>query len=132
MNLHQIVSGAVGSVNPMLQAFVRVSTGATIAADGKRTPTYARAVFVPAQIQPLSTGDIRQLDSLNIQGVEKAIYLNGHVDGLVREQNKGGDLIVLQNGTNAGAYLVSVVLEAWPDWTKCGVVMQSDGDVTPC
>ncbi len=131
MNLHQIVSGAVGAINPLLPAVVYVSTGSTIAVDGKRTPTFARPCNVPAQIQPLSTGDIRQLDSLNIQGVEKAIYLNGHVDGLVREQNKGGDLIVLSHGPNRGTYLVSVVLEAWPDWAKCGVVMQSDGDVPP-
>jgi hypothetical protein len=125
MNLHAIASQIIGIVNPNVTASVQVSTGATTAPDGNQTPTYATPVDVPAQVQPLTTGDIRQLDSLNIQGVERAIYLNGHVDGLVRAQRKGGDLVTITDGPNPGIYLVTVVLEAWPDWVKVGVTLQN-------
>ena len=42
MNLHAIVAPYVGSVNPMVPALVRISTGpGPIARDGTRQPTYA-------------------------------------------------------------------------------------------
>lgn len=80
-----------------------------------------------AQVQPLTTKDLMHLDGLNIQGVERAIYLSGHVDGIVRSEGKGGDLIILSSGPNPGTYLVTVVLEAWSNWVKCGVRLQNGG-----
>jgi hypothetical protein len=103
MNLHGIASGAVGIVNPMVPVEVRVSTGATTLDDGRRVPTYAATVAGLGQVQPLSTGDIRQLDSLNIQGVERAIYLSGAVSGLVRAERKGGDIVRVQGGAFTGS-----------------------------
>jgi hypothetical protein len=63
------------------------------------------------------------MDSLNLQGDFQAIYINGHVAGLVRPNNKGGDLITLQDGRN---YLVTTVLEDWPDWCKVAVTQQNN------
>lgn len=125
MNLHGIVSGVVAAVNPLVPGTIRVSTGSTTAADGTRTPTYAAPVTVPMQVQPLTKGEIEHLDGLNIQSTGRGIYVNGHVDGLVRATNKGGDLITLTDGPNAGVWLVVAVLEAWADWTKCAVTLQN-------
>lgn len=125
MNLHAVVAPAIGAVNPFVAATVKVSTGYTIAGDGTQQPTYADPVTVQAQVQPLSTSDVRHIEALNIQNVERAIYLNGHVDGLVRSQNKGGDLITISSGPNPGTYLVTHVFEAWPDWVKAGVILQN-------
>jgi hypothetical protein len=125
VNLHAIAAPAVGTINPFVDATVAVSTGYTTAPDGTQQPAYAAPVTVQAQIQPLSTSDIRHIEALNLQNVHRAIYLNGHVDGLVRAQNKGGDLITIGSGPNPGTYLVTHVFEAWPDWVKAGVTMQN-------
>lgn len=122
MNLHGIVSGAISAVNPLVQVTIEVSTGSSIGDDGIRVPTYAKAVRVMAQVQPLTGGDLRQLESLNLQGDYQGIYINGHIDGLVRSKNKGGDKITLPNGD---VYLVTTVLESWPDWTKVAATLQN-------
>lgn len=123
MNLHGIVASAVGTVNPPQAAVLRISTGYTTAPDGDRTPTYAPDQTVQAQIQDLSQRDIFHLEGLNIQGSEKIMYLNGELSGLVRATNKGGDLVILNNGTEF--WLVTAVLEQWPDWCKVAVTMQN-------
>ena len=121
MNLHQIASGAIGAVNPFVPISIQVSTGSSINAAGQRTPTYAPAVVKPGQLQALTFRDITQMEGLNLQGTQKAVYINGHVAGLVRVLNKGGDLITFPDGS---VWLVTLVLEHWPNWTKCAVTLQ--------
>lgn len=122
MNLHGIAAPIIASVNPLVEVTVQISTGSTTAADGSRTPTYARAVKAMAQVQPLTGGELRHMDSLNLQGDYQGIYINGRIDGLVRPDNKGGDKITLPDGS---VYLVTTVLEAWPDWTKVAATLQN-------
>lgn len=193
MNLHSVVSGAIGSINPFVPGTIQISTGYTTLDTGERVPAFATpgaftaditdttmtvsaitsgtlmpgqlmaatgiasgtliveqlsgtdggigtyrvsksqtlssraftsSLVVPCQVQPLSSKDIRHIEALNIQGVERAIYIDGHIDGLVRAENKGGDLITIADGPNPGTYLVREMLEAWPDWSKAAVVMQ--------
>lgn len=121
MNLHGIVSPLIGAVNPHVIAMIEVSTGNTTLADGTRVPTFAKAVAVTVQVQPITGGELRQLEGLNLQGEFTGIYLNGHIDGLVRQDNKGGDKITLPDGK---VYLVTTVLEDWPDWMKVAVTRQ--------
>jgi hypothetical protein len=123
MNLNSIANGVVSAVSPNQLLSIQVSTGYTTAANGKRTPTYAAPVTAFGQVQPLSNAEIAHLDSLNIQGVKNVIYINGQVNGLVREDGKGGDLITTV--ADGKVWLVSVVLEDWPDWVKVGVVRQN-------
>jgi hypothetical protein len=126
MNLHGIVSPYIAAVNPSIPVSFRASTGSALAPGGHRQPTYADAVTVRAQVQPLQFKDITQLDSLNIQGTRIAIYLYGRADGLVRPQAKGGDLIDIATGVAAGTWLVAVVAEQWPDWVKVLCTLQND------
>lgn len=126
MNLHGIAAPFVGTVNPQIEVSIQVSTGSTTAPNGKRVPTYADAVVRLAQVQPLSFRDIQQADALNLQGTRRAIYVNGRVDGLVRSENKGGDLITVADGVNAGVWLVALVAEQFPDWVKCLVTLQDE------
>ena len=122
MNLHSIVSGAVGTINPPILLSIQVSTGYTTNADGSRVPTYAAPVSVYGDMQALSYKDIQQLDGLNIQGVKQKIYISGRVDGLIRSKNKGGDLITLPDGS---VYLISIIFEYWDSWVCAGVVLQN-------
>lgn len=80
------------------------------------------ALVIPGQVQPLTFKDIQQLDGLNIQGSQRAIYFDQQIDGIVRADRKGGDLVTTPDGK---VWLVTLVLEAWPDWTKVAVTLQN-------
>ncbi|TAL90907.1 MAG: hypothetical protein EPN62_00795 [Candidimonas sp.] len=121
MNLHQIVSGAIGSVNPFIPIIVQQSTGYTQDANFHRVPTYNN-IPTTGQVQALTGKDLRQLEALNVQGVNEAVYLNGNFEGVFRVLGKGGDLLIF----NGYTYLVMAVLERWSDWCKLAVVMQMD------
>ena len=126
MNLHSIVAPYISAVNPMIPAAVEVSIGSTANPDGTRTPAFADPVMVLAQVQPLQFRDITMIDGLNLQGTRKAIYLNGHVDGLIRPVNQGGDLITLSDGS---VWLTAVVAEGWDTtagWCKVICTLQND------
>lgn len=127
MNLHGIVSGKVAAVNPLQPVILQVCIeGYVTNPDGSRVPAYLPPVTVTAQVQDLSTRDLRQLDALNIQGSMKSIYLNGTVDAISRLNAKGGDLLTLKDGT---IWLTTSVLEQWPDWVKVSVTVQNSPKV---
>lgn len=120
LNMHSIVSGAIASVNPFIAATVMQSSGSTINPDGTRTPTYTSTVM-SIQVQALTSGELQRLDSLNIQGVMKAVYLSGRWHGAVRVGKQGGDLLKFEGQT----WLAVQVLENWRTWTRLAVVMQN-------
>ena len=139
MNLNGLVAGIVGTVNPQVNITVQQSNGYTTNPDGTQVPT-SISIATTGQVQPLSSQDLRRLDGLNIQGVTAKVYLNqpraaalgsavlgstqlnalDDVEGVVRVLGRGGDLLIIGPYT----YLVTAVLERWPDWTCVGVTMQ--------
>lgn len=123
MNLHGIVSTVISAVNPQLPVTLRLSTGTmTTLADGTRVPGYQEVDGVFAQVQAQTYKDITQMDSLNLQGTRKVVYLSGEIDGLVRSTSKGGDLITFPDGS---VWLVAIILEQWPDWCKAAITLQN-------
>lgn len=121
MNLHGIVSRAVGAINPFTEAQIFKSTGSVKSADYSRAPGYADPVPMMVQKQAVTQGDIRHLDNLNIQGVFSSIYTNGNWCGVNRSKNQGGDKFVIGNET----WLVVAVPENWPDWTRVIACLQT-------
>jgi hypothetical protein len=128
MNLHGLASGFVSSVNPLVEMRVRISDGYATNPDRSRTPQYKPDVVLLGQVQSLTFRDLQQIDGLNLQGIRRAIYFNGRIDGLVRSQKKGGDLVV---GPDNQVWLVAMVLEYWPDWCKVAVTLQDDNGGCP-
>jgi hypothetical protein len=122
VNLHHVAVQAVCAVNPQVRVTLQVSNGQVTNADGTRSPQYMPPALVMAQIQALTADEIRHVDALNIQGEKRAIYLTGKLDGLVRPEKKGGDIIVFPDGST---WLVVLVLEYWPDWCKVAVTLQN-------
>lgn len=122
MNLHGIVSPIIAAVNPMMPGKVRYSDGYEMGPGRKQVPKYLATVDVSLQVQPLSTGDLKHLEAQNIQGVQRAVYMFGDTQGVVRPLAKGGDLLDFGGQT----WLVTAVLETWPDWCKVGVTLQLD------
>jgi len=124
MNLHQIVRGAIASVNPDQLGTVRISSGYMTAQDGTRTSTYVDYPGQVIQEQPLTAKEIEHLDSLNIQGVMRGFFLNGNIQGASRAIQSGGDLIVVPSGI----YLVVHVFATWATgWCHVGGCLQMDG-----
>ncbi len=79
-----------------------------------------------AQIQPIAWKDIQMMDGLNIEGLRWKVFLTGQIDGLVRGERKGGDLLVIPRGhRHAGTWLVAQVLEQWPDWVMAAITLQN-------
>jgi hypothetical protein len=83
------LSGSQGGVG-----LYSISRQQTVASE-----TMTTSLFLPAQIQPVSSGDIRHMDALNIQGSMRTVYYNGNLDGLLRVALKGGDLVSLSDGS---------------------------------
>lgn len=134
MNLHGIVRGAITTVNPDRNIAWLVSTGNTIETNGKQTPTYAAPATIGAQIQPVSGDDLKQIEYLNMQGIFRKVYAYGDVEGIVRPELKGGDLLQFAPvlGGALRNWLVVHVLETWtPDTAGwCAVIAAlQEGDV---
>lgn len=116
----------VAAVNPLTPASVRFSSGSTTNPDGTQNAKYLTPDMpVSAQVQPVSFRDIQQIEHLNLQGMRVSIYLFGELDGLVRVNKKGGDLITIASGPHRGVYLVAMVLEQWNDWVKVAATLQN-------
>lgn len=127
MNLHAIAAPLIGVVNPHVPATLRRSTGYTTAADGTQVPSYSDTAIV-AQVQALTFSDLQKLDGLNIQGVRRAVYFTGFAAGLVRPDQRGGDLVLFPTGTlpEGDVWLCAHALETWPDWVKIAITLQND------
>lgn len=119
MNLHQIVRGPITTVNPDVPGVLKVNSGFTTAPGGKRVQSYTD-VDVMAQMQELSSTDLKQVDAINVQGILRSVYLNGNFNGINRPDQKGGDILVV----NGQQWLVVKVPELWPDWVKVIVCQQ--------
>lgn len=126
-NLRNTANRNTRGVNPNLPATLFISTG-NVVVNFKQIPSYDKATVI-AQVQPMSSGDVRQLDSLNIQGAEKTIYMNGVALAINRIKKLGGDLIVFAPGAvpEGDTWLILASLEQWSGtWCKVAVSLQDD------
>lgn len=125
MNLHNIVAPYVAAVNPWLLCTLQPSIGNTIAADGTPIPSYGTPQAIQCQVQAMTYNDLMQTSGLNIQGRRVSIYINGDWEGVVRSEQKGGDLITTPDGA---VWLCAMVLEPWSltaGWTKICATLQN-------
>jgi hypothetical protein len=131
MNLHGIVRGAIGSVNPEIIAQLYRSNGYTKAPDFSQVPAYLPPEDVPVQVQSLTYTDLQKLDGLNIEGQRRAVYVSGRWSGVIRADEKGGDLLEFPDVPNGPMrrWLAVQALETWPDWVKLAVTEQTDLNV---
>lgn len=129
IDVRGLANATITSVNPNISVSVLKSTGYTVGSGARQTPSYAAAVTVSAQMQALDGDDLKQLDSLNIQGTIRALYLYDYVAGVVRPNQTGGDLIKTTNVRGFPGvrdWLVVKVLEGWPTWSKVAIVLQGE------
>jgi hypothetical protein len=126
-NIRSVANSLTTAINDNNPATLWISTGNSVV-NFNPSPTYDK-LSVIAQVQPVSTGDLRHLDSLNIQGADKSIYLNGEAFAINRIKKLGGDLVVFAPGIipEGTTWLIKANLEQWGDtWCKVAVVLQDD------
>lgn len=125
MNLRSIVNGAIQGINSDTVVTWVQSNGYSTSPDGTRTPNQS-SQDVSANVQALSGTDLRHVDGLNIQGVMRSVYLYGDVEGIVRADGKGGDILQFPEvpGGTIRNWLVTQVMETWPTWCRVIVTLQ--------
>jgi hypothetical protein len=124
VNLFGITANVISAVNPLAPVQLQYSLGTyTTTSAGKRVPNYSSPpTSMSAQVQPLSSGDLRLLDSLNLGGASRAIYVYGKLQSVIRLTQQGGDLITMPDGT---IYLTVLVMEQWSDWARVAAKLQN-------
>lgn len=124
MNLHGIAAGAIGAVNPFIPVTIQQSNGYSTGLDGARKPQYT-SLQTTAQIQAMSGTEILRMNNLGIQGQLCKAFLNGDWQGIVRADQKGGDIFAFNGPGGASQTWMAVqVLETWPDWSCVALCRQ--------
>ena len=115
MNLHSMVSKAIGVINPHISAKFVTHEGWSTSPSGKRVPNQSQPIDVAIQCQALTQDDLVHIAGLNAQGEKCSVYLTGQHSGIVRPDGKGGEQFTLADGT---IWKVIAVPEQWSDWSK--------------
>jgi hypothetical protein len=127
INMHATVRGAITSVNNDIAASFQASTGNTPNASGKQTPTFATAVPVKIQSQPLKYSDLQHINNMNLTGVFRSVHMYGNTEGVVRPTQQGGDLLTFKQTPSSvtQTWKVVSVMETWPEWCRVLVCLQA-------
>lgn len=120
MNLHDMVRGAITSVNADTPGAVYVSTG-NANVRGILTPQFK---YIPAnlQVQAKAHKGVSHERGLQYTSALFTIYAYGDFKDIERPQGKGGDVCHFGESW----YYISQVLEWWPDWCSFEVTKQLD------
>lgn len=124
MNMHGIVSGAIGTINPFIDAVLRENTGFTVAADGSRGPTF-NDYTAQIQVQAQTEDQLAFSRNQGFQGVLRSVYLNGNWTGIVKADQTGNDELYF----NGYRWMIYHVIEIWPDWCHVLVAQQTKSTV---
>src|SRR5579872_6223006 len=109
INMHAAVRGMIPAVNPDIMAQFQASTGNTPNVSGKQTPTYATAVPVRIQSQPLKYSDLQHVNNMNLTGVFRSVHMYGNTQGVVRPTQQGGDLLTFKQTPTSATQTWKVV-----------------------
>jgi hypothetical protein len=128
LNVFSAASSVIPAVNPRITAQYYASAPQSVAPGGKQIPNYITYFDVQAQVQPVSTDDIRKYDFLQMQGIYRSVYLYGKLNAIDRGAAQGGDLLnfpEIQGGPQR-TWLVKQVAEVYEGWCRVIVVLQLD------
>jgi hypothetical protein len=123
----RMIANQVSQVtNPNISVTWLKSNGYITSASGARTPTTTSQV-ISAQVQGLSAEDLKHTDGMNIQGVMRSVHIFGNVQGVVRIDQQGGDILQFPElpGGAIRNWKVIQVMETWPTWSRVLVALQS-------
>ena len=127
MNLRGMVNKFTQNTNPNTVVTWKQSSGYKTNAAGKREPLFI-TLTVPAQIQALSTTDLNHTNGLNIVTMMRSVYMYGNALAVARTDQVGGDILLFPEvpGTSDKTWLITTVVETWPDWCHVIVTLQKN------
>lgn len=108
MNLHDVVAGAIGSVNPHETVTIWRCTGVSVT-KGVVTPVYA-SITRRAQIQQPSPSDLQQNERVARAAHSLKAWINVPADTINRNAQTAGDIIQRDDGTY---WLIVAIREAY-------------------
>lgn len=114
MNLHNIVSSVINAVNEPQEIKITPRQDYTVNEYGEAVSGFKTAYTVIADVQPVMSEDIKNINNYNESSIYKAFWVDGEVNGLNRIEVKGGDKIEW----NGRTFFVTSVPEGWND--TCG------------
>jgi len=138
VNLRGIANSVSSTVNRNILVSLQVSDGWVMGAGQRQVPQYKRAISGPAQIQALDGNDLKQIEQLNLQGALRALYMYGNLAGVIRPDQRGGDLVTIKSGrttsiqipvtaSQTGVITVPHGLKVVPDQVK--ILMTTSGEI---
>lgn len=116
MNLHDIASSVIHSINPLQDIQIIRKGGYTVNVYGEATPVTRDTISVKADIQPVASEDIKHINNYNSSTIYKAFWISEYSHGLNRPLAKSGDIIIW----NEKKYYVVSMNEDWYEtsgWT---------------
>ena len=127
MDIFGMANSAIQIVNENIPATWRRSNGYLIDNAGIQIPQYIDT-DIEVQSQAISGDMLAFTEGLNIQGVMRSVYMYGNVQGVVRSDERGGDLLLFPQtpGNPVQTWKVVSVVETWPDWAHVIAVLQTD------
>jgi len=127
MNLRAIANKYIQITNKNIQINWVQSNGYVTDDAGKRTPK-TLTLTVEAQVQALSSSDLKHIDGQNVTNNMRSVYMYGNAVGVVRADQLGGDILVFPEvpGNCSRNWLITQVVETWPDWCHVIVTLQQD------
>jgi hypothetical protein len=123
LNLHKLVRSVITTINPDQPVVVLRSAGRETDEAYTPEPVYFPAVAVFAQPQPVPDSALQFLVQERQNSVWHDFYLAGDWNALLRDAEKGGDLVYW----DGAEWLVEQVLERWNPtvgWTKIRCIRQ--------
>lgn len=109
MNLHEIVKGAINSINPFQTITITPRSSYTVNDYGEAVATEGTSYTIQAQIQPLTSEDIKFINNYNESTIYKAFWVSANTFGLNRPMARGGDKVVW----GSQIYYVTSMPEDW-------------------
>lgn len=109
MNLHEIVSGAINSINPFQTITITPRSSYTVNDYGEAIPNEGASYEIQAQIQPITSEDIKFINNYNESTIYKAFWVSANAFGLNRPMARGGDKVEW----NGKTFYVTSMPEDW-------------------
>lgn len=125
MNLRKLANAGTKTINPNIPIIWDRSVGYSTNAAGKQTPNVVTTT-VYGNAQGITGEEIQHIDAISMQGVYRKVYMYGNVQGIVRTDGKGGDILKFPEapGEANKNWKVITVMETWPDWASVLVELQ--------
>lgn len=130
MNLHEIVSSAINSINPFQSITITPRGGYTVNQYGEREVITGSDFTVMADVQPLNSSDIQFINNYQSSTEYMSFWFSADVNGLTRPLVKSGDIITW----NGKKYYVVNMPEGWYEingWSHCVGALQLNQQEVP-